>query len=180
MESSPDSSALWIGCGNGSVHNRSPGIDFLGVDEDESSIIFEHVGLLETARIAMDVPFIEDSEGRNGLQCLAEASLTLNIDNSRTLGGKSNKRKRDQSSPDASSTRLNLRYELVQNMVSLGVDVNNYDKHGNTVLMAFVTHLKDGEDDKTLAILFRHSLTRVRASTGEIAKARPFCISQCV
>ena len=160
MESSPDSSALWIGCGSGSVHNRSSSINFLGVDEDESSIIFEHARLLETARIAMDVPFIEDSEGRNGLQCLAEASLTLNIDNSRTLRGKSNKRKRDQLSPDASSTRLNLRYQLVQHMVSLGVDINNYDKHGNTVIMTFVTHLKDGEDDKTLAILFGHLINK--------------------
>jgi len=45
-------------------------------------------------------------------------------------------------------------------MVSLGVDINNYDKHGNTVIMTFVTHLKDGEDDKTLAILFGHLINK--------------------
>lgn len=39
-------------------------------------------------------------------------------------------------------------------MVCVGVDLNNYDNHGNTALMAFVTHLPDGDDDKTLADIF--------------------------
>jgi hypothetical protein len=35
-------------------------------------------------------------------------------------------------------------------MIAAGVDVSNYDREGNTVLMAFVTYLPDGEDDNTL------------------------------
>jgi ankyrin repeat protein len=49
---------------------------------------------------------------------------------------------------------MELRYGLVQNLLSIGVDPNNYDKQGNTVLMAFVNHLHDGEDDKILAEIF--------------------------
>jgi ankyrin repeat protein len=68
--------------------------------------------------------------------------------------GQANKRKRDElDSFQWHSTPLTLRYELVQNMLRCGIDVNNYDKQGNTVLMAFVTHLCDCEDDKTLAKL---------------------------
>jgi hypothetical protein len=117
-------------------------------DED---YLFKHARLLETARLAIDTPSIEDSEGRNGLQCLAEASLTLSIDGK--LG--SNKRKRGKAEPDPLSTSLKFRYELVLRMMHLGVDVNHYDKEGNTVLMVFVTHLQDGEDDKTLSKLLR-------------------------
>jgi ankyrin repeat protein len=114
--------------------------------------LFKHARLLETARLAIDTPRIEDSEGRNGLQCLAEASLTLSI--AGKLGP--NKRKRGQAELDPLSTSLKFRYELVQRMMHLGVDVNHYDKEGNTVLMAFVTHLEDGEDDKTLSRLLRN------------------------
>jgi hypothetical protein len=39
-------------------------------------------------------------------------------------------------------------------MLYFGVDPNNYDKQGNTVLIAFVNHLHDGEDDKILAEIF--------------------------
>jgi hypothetical protein len=124
------------------------------VSTDPNHFIFKHARLLETAGLAIDVPDIEDTQGRNGLQCLAEASLTLSEDNEKSTA--SNKRKRDQSDPDPSPTRLAFRYELVQKMIAVGVDVNNYDKKGNTVLMAFVTHLQDGEDDKTVTQLLQH------------------------
>jgi hypothetical protein len=113
----------------------------------DGDCLFKHARLLETARLAVDTPSIEDLEGRNGLQCLAEASLTLSI--AGKLGP--NKRKRGQAELDPLSTSLKFRYELAQRMMHLGVDVNHYDKEGNTVLMAFVTHLEDGEDDKTLS-----------------------------
>jgi ankyrin repeat protein len=45
------------------------------------------------------------------------------------------------------------RWELVKQMISAGVNLNHYDVHGNTVLMAFVIHLQDGEDDKALAMI---------------------------
>ena len=57
-------------------------------------------------------------------------------------------------------TRLSFRYELVQNALSAGVSVNHYDKSGNTVLMSFVMHMVDGEDNKILETLF-HDLFRM-------------------
>jgi hypothetical protein len=131
----------------------SPEEDF-SESADPNFLIFKHARLLETARLAIDVPDIEDTQGRNGLQCLAEASLSLGDDEE--ISPANNKRKRDQSDPDPAKTRLAFRYELVQKMIEVGVDVNNYDKKGNTVLMAFITHLQDGEDDKTLTRLLNY------------------------
>jgi hypothetical protein len=128
------------------------------VSSDDQAFLSKHARLIEVARIAFDIPCIEDPQGQNGLQCLAEASLTLSIDSKdvNVPAGHSNKRKRGQADADASSMRLVLRYELVQQLVAAGVGLNNYDKEGNTVLMAFITHLHDGKDDKTLARLLRH------------------------
>ncbi|CZR60226.1 uncharacterized protein PAC_10122 [Phialocephala subalpina] len=123
---------------------------------EEEAFIFKHARLIEIARVAFDAPAVEDIEGRNGLQCLAEASLSLSIDSGNIASGSSHKRKRGQSSSDTSSMRLKLRYELVKNVVAAGVDLNNYDKQGNTVLMAFVTFMHDGEDDKILSKLLHH------------------------
>jgi len=123
---------------------------------EEEAFIFKHARLIEIARVAFDVPAVEDIEGRNGLQCLAEASLSLSIGLNNIAFGSSHKRKRSQSSPDSSSMRLKLRYELVKNVVAAGVDLNNYDKQGSTVLMAFVTFMHDGEDDKILSKLLHH------------------------
>jgi hypothetical protein len=139
---------------------------------DPNYFIFKHARLLETAGLAIDVPDVEDTQGRNGLQCLAEASLDLGDENDASTPH--NKRKRDQIDLGSSSTKLNFRYELTQHMIAVGVDVNNYDKEGNTVLMAFVTHLSDGEDDKTLTQLIHciiHNGANVhwRNRHGEIA-----------
>jgi ankyrin repeat protein len=107
--------------------------------------------LIETARLAACAPWIEESEGRNGLQCLAEVALDIHIENGTVVASNSGKRKRTQPDVLPGSLRLNLRYQLVEGLVSAGVGVNNYDDHGSTVLMSFVTHLPDGEDDKALA-----------------------------
>ena len=130
-------------------HTEAPGdVDW----EDTNSHAYHyHARLLETATNAIESPGIEDSQGRNGLRCLAEANL--NMDGAHAPGY--NKRKRGQSSAPCSHW-LMLRYELVQKMIASGVDVNSYDKDGATVLMAFVTHLPDSEDDKILARLFQH------------------------
>lgn len=133
---------------------NTPEEDDISEGADPNLLMFKHARLLETARLAIDVPDIEDTQGRNGLQCLAEASLSLGDDDE--VGTATNKRKRDQSDPDPAKTRLAFRYELVQKMIEVGVDVNNYDKKGNTVLMAFITHLQDGEDDKTLTQLLNY------------------------
>ncbi|RKF48978.1 putative ankyrin repeat protein [Golovinomyces cichoracearum] len=145
------------------------------VQDDNECLVLRHARLLEIARSAFTTPMIEDQEGRNGLQCLAGASLTLSIDSSQVfVKGSTNKRKADQPEPERVSSRLDLRYELVERLVSSGVSLNNYDRSGNTVLMAFVQHLKDGEDDKTLAKLFRYLIERGanihwRDRQGEIA-----------
>ena len=118
--------------------------------------VFEHARLLETARVALEEPKIEDKKGRNGLQCIAEASFTLGLDSETMPRVFSNKRKRGTSDPESGSASLHSRYDLVEEMVRNGVDVNNYDKNGNNVLMAFVSHLYDGEDDKTLTKIFHH------------------------
>lgn len=116
--------------------------------------------LLETARLAFDMPNIEDQEGRNGLQCLAEVSLTMIINDGEVQPVSHRKRKRNESDPVPSASRLTLRYELVQKMIYAGVDINHFDKKGNPVLMAFVTHLPDGEDDKTLRILLNYLIDK--------------------
>lgn len=124
---------------------------------NNEALISKHARLLETARLAFELPSIEDSEGRNSLHCLAEASLSMSISNDTIQPSSSHKRKHDQRHIiQAVSSPMTLRYELVQNMLSVGVDINSYDLQGNTVLMAFVAHLCDGEDDKTLAKLLHH------------------------
>lgn len=118
---------------------------------ENEAMVYNHARLVETAWMAIDIPSIQDSCGRNGLQCLAEASLDLG-----TCGQElsSYKRKRGQSSVKVSPTGMRLRFQLAKEMIDLGVDVNNYDEEGSTVLMTFVTHLSDGEDNRTLAELF--------------------------
>jgi hypothetical protein len=122
---------------------------------DAGTLILKHARLLQTARLALDNLFIEDSEGRNGLQCLAEASLTICAETGKVSArGSSRKRKRDESNATEPSVRLTLRYELVQKMVFAGANINHYDLRGMTVLMSFVTYLPDGEDDQILEKLF--------------------------
>ncbi|KAH8803306.1 hypothetical protein F5884DRAFT_503615 [Xylogone sp. PMI_703] len=142
--------------------------------EEVTSFLSRHARLLEISRGAMNSPHIEDSEGRNGLQCLAEAALNIDtITTMNALANKSTKRKRDQNLPDFSK-QFTFRYETAQNMVYLGVSVNHYDKNGNTVLMAFVTYLPDGDDDKKLAELLHYLIkagadVRRRNRLGETA-----------
>lgn len=71
-----------------------------------------HARLLETARLAFDAPRIEDDGGRNGLHCLAEASLNLCIDRGKVRPVNVNKRKINSSKGETPS-RLKLRCELV-------------------------------------------------------------------
>ncbi|KAF8863952.1 hypothetical protein BDZ45DRAFT_737795 [Acephala macrosclerotiorum] len=41
-------------------------------------------------------------------------------------------------------------------MAERGVELNSYDEAGNTALMAFVIHLRDGDDDNTLSAMLRY------------------------
>jgi Ankyrin repeats (3 copies) len=122
----------------------------------DEGMLFKHARLLETAVLAMEKASITDSAGRNGLQCLAEASLALDTEKTSVLVAESSKRKRDQKEPDPLPSRLEIRYKYVSTLIAAGVDVNNYDERGNTVLMSFVFHLHDGKDGKTLSKLLHH------------------------
>lgn len=131
---------------------------------DKQGLLFEHhAWLLETAAIALDEASIEDSEGRNGLQCVAEVSLALSLKVPHLASNLKKRKVRDSLSiPDVATAQrdsqpkpMQFRYELVWNLINAGVDRNSYDRHGNTVLMTFVTHLSDGEDDKNLTKIFR-------------------------
>ncbi len=122
---------------------------------ESDNLVLTHISLLRTAGSALDFPLIEDAEGRNGLHCLAEASLAWNLDLIPVPEGRSNKRKAGQRNATPSK-RLSYRFELVKNMIAAGADINHYNCKGETVLMAFITHLLDGEADKTLTDLLHY------------------------
>jgi hypothetical protein len=126
----------------------------------DHAMISKHARLLETARLAFDSPSLEDYDGRNGLQCLAEASMGMSIKNNKVSLSTSLKRKRDEAGLHSPAARLILRYDLVQWMIEKKVSINHYDKQGETVLMAFVKYLCDGEDDKVLANLFHRLIQK--------------------
>ncbi|KAH7409198.1 hypothetical protein BKA64DRAFT_639499 [Cadophora sp. MPI-SDFR-AT-0126] len=141
--------------GDGSF-NVAPNLPLPDVPVMEGqTLMYSHARMLETSWLATEIPSIQDSKGRNGLQCLAEVSLSLDFPALERVNEYSKKRKRGHSDPKTSSRRLTFRYELIQAMVCVGVDVNNYDVSGNTVFMAFIIHLPDGEDDKTLMDIFK-------------------------
>ncbi|KAH8588368.1 ankyrin repeat-containing domain protein [Bisporella sp. PMI_857] len=112
-----------------------------------------HARLLELVRLSMTNSRLEDAEGRNGLHCLAEVSLSLDTEANGISTGGSKKRKHEQLATDTSSSRFRLRKDLVQQLLDAGVDVNHYNTQGNNVLMQFITHLADGEDDRLVKIL---------------------------
>ncbi|KAF4471824.1 Ankyrin repeat domain-containing 23 [Fusarium albosuccineum] len=112
--------------------------------------------LLEFVRASELDPRLEDSEGRNGLHCLAAATLS----NSSILQkyglddeGKPTNRKHRKDKPtkdlDSSTNRYELRFNLLQGLIAAGVDPNHYDSRGNTPLMAFAAQLPEDDDYKT-------------------------------
>jgi ankyrin repeat protein len=99
--------------------------------------------LLAIITMAQHQPWVEDSKGRNGLHCLAEATLDLHEYNDTTSYTQSTK---DENCGNGNTKRD--RY--LEGMLAAGVNPNNYDKEGNTPLMAFIIHTRDGEDDDTI------------------------------
>jgi ankyrin repeat protein len=109
--------------------------------------------ILEYIRGAENDPLLEDPEGRNGLHCLAAATLsstsvTQKYDLDKEGVPNSHKSKRDKAGKcsDSSTDRLQFRRVLVQNLLAAGVDPNHYDIHGNTPLMAFAAQLPEDDD----------------------------------
>lgn len=136
------------------------------IDEDEQKLppspepdadpsVIKDRFFLRTARRASTKPWIEDDEGRNGLHCLAMASLSV-----KSVRAKSNTdlpalqkgRKRGKSAEellDSSEDRLQFRKSLAEGLLKAGVDPNHYDSYGNTPLMAFCAELPEDDDYKT-------------------------------
>ncbi|KAK0388016.1 hypothetical protein NLU13_4260 [Sarocladium strictum] len=121
----------------------------------------EHNRLPETQIIedisrAQDAPRREDANGSNGLHSLARATLSLRsvVDrNFEMLRPTSERGRRGDRSPDheldSSSSKMQLRYELAETLLTADVDPNHYDIHGNTPLMAFAAELPEDDDHKT-------------------------------
>ncbi|KAK0747427.1 hypothetical protein B0T21DRAFT_446329 [Apiosordaria backusii] len=174
-------------------HSASP--------SDNDSFLAYHARLVEVIQSSYNNPQMEDTEGRNGLHCLAEAILNQQSMNrhvsSSSIGSPSIhqrpslKRKLESSkeslmsfpSPSSSAspstttanestltTRLRHLTGLLQHSQ---VDVNAYDKSGNTPLMAFITHIPDDQDDKSKTLLaILETLLRAKGSKIEARNRR--------
>ncbi|KAF4344914.1 ankyrin repeat domain protein [Fusarium beomiforme] len=124
-------------------------------DPWHSDDIHQEARLLECTRKAEVNPRLEDSQGRNGLHCLAAATLSkTSIHQKYYLDENGNpvdrRRRKDRAikNLDSSTDKLQFRLILLQNLLEAGVDPNQYDIHGNTPLMAFAAQLPEDDDYK--------------------------------
>ncbi|KAK4222920.1 hypothetical protein QBC38DRAFT_512695 [Podospora fimiseda] len=142
---------------------------------DEDSFLAYHARLVRVTQSSYNDPLIEDSEGRNGLHCLAEAiisqqTMDQHVQRSASLYSSSRpslKRKLDSKdlsppSPGVSNSpgsagssegALVSRLRHLTGLLHSQVDVNHYDKAGYTPLMAFIRHIPDDQDDKSKTLL---------------------------
>lgn len=114
--------------------------------------IERHTQLLKVITDSSKQP-AEDKHGRNGLHCLAEVRIdTSKLSESTIKTTKSQKRKMDSNDEPTllDCCPLSRRLEYLQLLLEAKVDVNHYDNNGNTPLMAFLTHIPDGQEDKDL------------------------------
>lgn len=110
--------------------------------------------LLELVRLANDNPHLQDEEGRNGLHCLAMATLsTTSVVSKYHLQSSqrekiTKKQQTAENALDSSAAKLDLRLGLLTGLLIAGVDPNQHDKNGNTPLMTFVAELPEDDDYK--------------------------------
>lgn len=110
--------------------------------------------LLEHVRLANENPHLQDEEGRNGLHCLAIATLShASVVNKYHLQSTQREKitKKQQTAAnalDSSAAKLELRLGLLVGLLDAGVDPNQHDKNGNTPLMTFVAELPEDDDYK--------------------------------
>ncbi len=117
-------------------------------------LLYEHVDYWRTIIAAKDSPWFQDSTGRNGLHCLAEASLvTPDKPLPSALLCELNSLK-DMGNPERNSDRGCF----VKCLLNIGVDPNNYDNNGNTAFMAFIIHRRAAEDDDDTTQILNCSL----------------------
>ena len=104
----------------------------------------QHIDFWRTIVTAKHSPSVEDSKGRNGLHCLAEASLvSLDLPLPSGLLGQL-----ESFRQSIDADKNNERQSFVKTLLRVGVDPNNYDNDGNTPLMAFVSHQRSSENDE--------------------------------
>jgi ankyrin repeat protein len=115
--------------------------------------ISQETSLLRSINDAETNPRFEDSEGRNGLHCLAAATLSTSTITQKYYLDENGeptdrKRRKDKITKDSDSStyRLKLRFLLLERLLGAGVDPNHYDVHGNTPLMAFAAQLPEDDD----------------------------------
>lgn len=136
----------------------------LAEETPEDSYAARDSGLAFIVTNAYNNPAIEDEHGRNGFHCLAEMNFTSsNLNTSspsspdpnnptspvNTKGSLKRKHGKDDVEKPISKRLQYLNGLLTPVTFTHSPDVNHYDKKGNTVLMAFATHLLDDQDDKT-------------------------------
>ncbi|KAK4197902.1 hypothetical protein QBC40DRAFT_99019 [Triangularia verruculosa] len=175
-------------------HSASP--------SDNDSFLAYHARLVEVIQSSYNNPQMEDAEGRNGLHCLAEAilnqqSMNRHVSSSsisapsihqrpslkRKLGSSKESITSFPSPSSASATpattpanesTLTTRLRHLTGLLHHSqVDVNAYDKSGNTPLMAFITHISDDQDDKSKTLLaILETLIRAKGSKIEARNRR--------
>ncbi|KAI8692658.1 hypothetical protein LRP88_07591 [Fusarium phalaenopsidis] len=119
------------------------------------SAVTQEARLLEFIGKASLNPSLEDSEGRNGLHCLAAATLSkssvLHKHGLDEQGEPSDRPRRKDRAPkdlDSCTERYNLRLSLLEGLLEAQADPNHYDIHGYTPLMAFAAQLPEDDDYK--------------------------------
>ncbi|ORY56962.1 uncharacterized protein BCR38DRAFT_414274 [Pseudomassariella vexata] len=105
-------------------------------------------------------PTIEDAQGRNALHCLAEVAFDANLvpqeaSRDEITHSPVSKRKLDDNYEPKDSCPLSYRMQYLGTLLEAGVDVNHYNSKGDTVLMAFVSHITDGKYDKDLEAIIK-------------------------
>ncbi|KAI5458160.1 ankyrin repeat-containing domain protein [Mariannaea sp. PMI_226] len=136
---------------------RQPDPQIHGVQHSDQSDrdrdILNEAKLLQCVRQAGLYPDRRFEEGRNGLHCLAAATLSYSsllrkygFDNSPPP----EKRRRNQEPRDldSSTDKMSLRLQVLSGLLDAGVDPNHYDDNGNTPLMAFVAMLPEDDNYK--------------------------------
>ncbi|KAF5233804.1 hypothetical protein FAUST_7936 [Fusarium austroamericanum] len=122
-------------------------------DPYRTTDIQQEARTLEYVRAAVNDPLLEDREGRNGLHCLAAATLSsssvtqkYNLDKEGMPNYQKNKKEKVDKYSDSSTRGLEFRRTLLESLLAAGVDPNHYDTRGNTPLMAFAAQLPEDDD----------------------------------
>ncbi|RMJ06649.1 hypothetical protein CDV36_013756 [Fusarium kuroshium] len=119
------------------------------------SVVAREARLIEFISRASDNPGLEDAEGRNGLHCLAAATLSKSsvlhkhdLDEKGEPNDKPRRKDRTPKDLDSCTERYNLRLSLLEGLLERHADPNHYDIHGYTPLMAFAAQLPEDDDYK--------------------------------